>query len=285
MSVNFKPNQNEYSNIGAFRFWCQKVIPLVYEDTLSYYELLSKVVNYLNDTIKNVGLMGDDMNKLYTAYTQLHDYVSTYFDNLSVQNEVDYKLDLMATDGTLSALIQPLFDVYKAQIDGIILNQNELIRSEFDKQNNTIDSIDKSCQEQEKSYHVLSGRMDTFTSLPNGSTTGDAELLDLRVDTDGYKHNSAGTSVRTQIKKLEDSLFLKRKTYNALDIEKISYPCFLDGATGTTTESSDQDWILNWFTSDFIPCVYGKRYILTAYSPTNSWNKKNILVRYKTHIG
>lgn len=32
----------------AFRFWCQKVLPLVYDDSLSYYEVLSKVVHGLN---------------------------------------------------------------------------------------------------------------------------------------------------------------------------------------------------------------------------------------------
>ena len=39
-----------YSTLKPFRFWCQKVLPLVYDDSLSYYELLNKVVNYLNNT-------------------------------------------------------------------------------------------------------------------------------------------------------------------------------------------------------------------------------------------
>ena len=34
-----------------FRFWCQKVLPLVYDDSLSYYEVLCKVVNYINNLI------------------------------------------------------------------------------------------------------------------------------------------------------------------------------------------------------------------------------------------
>lgn len=36
-----------------FKFWCQKVLPLVYDDSLSYYELLCKVVNYINELIHN----------------------------------------------------------------------------------------------------------------------------------------------------------------------------------------------------------------------------------------
>ena len=37
--------------IKTLRFYCQKVLPLVYDDSLSYYELLSKVCNKLNEVI------------------------------------------------------------------------------------------------------------------------------------------------------------------------------------------------------------------------------------------
>ena len=38
--------------IGSFRFWCQKVLPAVYDDSLSYYELLCKVTEKLNELIE-----------------------------------------------------------------------------------------------------------------------------------------------------------------------------------------------------------------------------------------
>ena len=40
----------DYHALRPFRFWCQKVLPLVYDDSLSYSELLCKVVDYLNKT-------------------------------------------------------------------------------------------------------------------------------------------------------------------------------------------------------------------------------------------
>lgn len=46
-----------YNNTDKLRFWCQKVLPLVYDDSLSYYELLNKIVVYLNSTIEDVQTM------------------------------------------------------------------------------------------------------------------------------------------------------------------------------------------------------------------------------------
>lgn len=37
---NYNPMQ-----INNFRFWCQKVLPLVYDDSLSYYEVLCKLAD------------------------------------------------------------------------------------------------------------------------------------------------------------------------------------------------------------------------------------------------
>ena len=94
-------------NEKKFRFWCQTVLPLVYDDSLSYYELLNKVVDYLNATMEDVDTMHEDVTNLFEAYDELQGYVNSYFDNLDVQNEIDNKLDSMAANGRLSTLLSP----------------------------------------------------------------------------------------------------------------------------------------------------------------------------------
>ena len=123
--IDNTPQRGNYKDLQPFRFWCQKVLPLVYDDSLSYYEVLCKLVDYLNKTMEDVGTLNDDIGDLYAAYdgltefvndnfdniieayNDLQDYVNHYFDNLNVQTEINNKLDAMALDGTLSALVAP----------------------------------------------------------------------------------------------------------------------------------------------------------------------------------
>lgn len=50
-------------------------------------------------------------------------------------------------------------------------------------------------------------RMNTFTSLKDGSTTGDAELTDIRVAYDGKEYGNAGEAVREQASDIHKALF------------------------------------------------------------------------------
>ena len=79
MSANFTPNMHSYSDQAPFRYWVQKVLPLVYDDSLSYAELLYKVVAFLNNVIDTANDLTSDMTALYTAYGELQDYVNEYF--------------------------------------------------------------------------------------------------------------------------------------------------------------------------------------------------------------
>lgn len=99
--------------INNFRFWCQKVLPSVYDDSLSYYELLCKVVDYLNQVI-------DQSNKTEKEMEELKSYVDNYFNNLDVTDEINKKLDAMAADGTLANLINKvLFGELNDKIENV----------------------------------------------------------------------------------------------------------------------------------------------------------------------
>ena len=53
---------------------------------------------------------------------------------------------------------------------------------------------------------TLKARVDNMAKLPAGSTSGDAELQDIRVDFEGKTHSTAGEAVRAADKKLNDKI-------------------------------------------------------------------------------
>lgn len=115
--ANFKPNRHSFTELTPFRYWCTKILPLTYEDSLSYYELLSKVVDYLNKAMEDVDNLNTDMTALYKAYGELEDYVNNYFHNLDFQEEVNARLDEMAETGELDTVISNAIRAKMTEID------------------------------------------------------------------------------------------------------------------------------------------------------------------------
>lgn len=93
-------------NIKSLRFWCNKILPLVYDDSLSYYELLCKVVDFCNKLLENqneireileqygtdIESLKKDVNDLQTELEKVKngDYLSLYIDSL--QNWIDQNI-------------------------------------------------------------------------------------------------------------------------------------------------------------------------------------------------
>ena len=160
-------------------------------DAVTDYQLLCKVVEYLNDVITNQNTTNDTVLGLYNAFITLKDYIDNYFENLDVQEEINDKIDSLVEDGTITNLIKSYIDPIQADFEERIDETLTIQNSSIANQNSLINSLES--------------RMDTFTSLTEGSTTGDAELTDIRVAYTGEVYANAGSSVRTQAKNIADN--------------------------------------------------------------------------------
>lgn len=68
----------EYMNLEKFRFWCFKVLPLVYDDELSYYEVICKCVDYINNLIENDKAISNDVEQLKQEMKQVQEWIDNY---------------------------------------------------------------------------------------------------------------------------------------------------------------------------------------------------------------
>lgn len=92
-------------NFGKFRFWCQKVLPLVYDDSLSYYEVLCKLIAYLDRLMADLDSMSNELTELRNLYNVLKKTVDDYLTDDKLAQEIDKRLDAMVEDGTFSELV------------------------------------------------------------------------------------------------------------------------------------------------------------------------------------
>lgn len=107
---------NDKTTVSTLKRVCMSIgeLPTSYLDSMSYYEMLVWFTKYLTEEVTPA------VNNNAEAVQELQSYVANYFDNLDVQEEVDHKLDEMASDGTLAALInQEIFDELNQEISDV----------------------------------------------------------------------------------------------------------------------------------------------------------------------
>lgn len=110
-------NNRNISTFSPFITFCQHVIPLAYDESMSYYETLCALRDYLvNTVIPAVNNNADAVTELQESYTNfistindkvkdLENYIDNYFKNLDVQTEINNKLDEMSQSGELTEII------------------------------------------------------------------------------------------------------------------------------------------------------------------------------------
>ena len=139
-NINLKPTEK----MGYIHFWCQKVIPLVFDDSLSYYEAICKFMQKLNEVISALNNNAECIDELQGKYiilqknfdalevkweefktyienefntfkTEINNefnsfktYVENYLNNIDVQSYVNIKIDELAESGYFSTLLTNL---------------------------------------------------------------------------------------------------------------------------------------------------------------------------------
>ena len=82
------------ANIEKVRFWCFKVLPLVYDDSLSYYEVLCKVVAKLNEMVDALQELPEQLKEIEEAIAQINEWIQK-FDTTYIEQWINEHLASM----------------------------------------------------------------------------------------------------------------------------------------------------------------------------------------------
>ena len=87
------------NGLTPFKWYVLNNFPYIEQDfdALTNYQLMCKIVEYVNQIAKKTNDLGTEV-----------EYLINWFNNLDVQDEIDHKLDEMVEDGTMEELLREL---------------------------------------------------------------------------------------------------------------------------------------------------------------------------------
>lgn len=183
------------------------------------------IQNYLNQ-IKNA-VFGKDVRE------SIHDAIKQCYDDAAV-NHNNANMEVKLARGTHDTLNDRLDENEKNQ---------EKISSQLEHKAQQVD------------LEVEKKRIDSFTKLKEGSTTGDAELIDARIGADGKTYSNVGNGIRNQFKNINTVC-----------------PLFVNKSNLFDKDSSEIVNLMKSSNSDIIVPVGGVQAIIFKCNPSSTYN-------------
>ena len=108
--INVNNDYTKMNNLSPFKLCVIQNFPFIEADfdAVTNYQLLCKVVEYLNNVIDNNNKQNTNITQLEQNFITLYNYIKDFFDNLDLQEEINTKLDSMVADGSFADIVKPI---------------------------------------------------------------------------------------------------------------------------------------------------------------------------------
>jgi len=128
----------DVGKIETLRFMCHKILPLVYDESLSYYETLCKVANKLNECIDNVNQLDDNVDTLNSSVNNLNSRVN------QIASEINtFEATILAKFNALEDDVNTTVDQKMSEVDSKIVDMDNKIK----QLDNTVDALTQYIEE------------------------------------------------------------------------------------------------------------------------------------------
>lgn len=200
---------NMFNRIPPFKWFVLQNFPFIEEDfdAITNYQLLCKIVEYLNTTINKTNELGNQVEVL-----------TNWFNNLDVQDEINNKLDEMAEDGTLAEIINE-------QIFGQLNNRVTQNKGDISTLQEDITDLETNVNRLDKNIIVAIG--DSWTSNTNQNAIWKTVLANaLNYEVKNYSQSGTGfiTGTNTFISQAQTAV-----NDTTLDKNKVAFVVVIGG--------------------------------------------------------
>ena len=124
MAINNEPTVQPRTVTGIFTKYIAKTLPLAFDESMSYYECLCALLEYINQTIvPDINNVNDGLGELQEFYEELQSYVNNYLTDENLQPLINNRLDEYVEDGTMDQLInQEIFGALNTRVETLETN-------------------------------------------------------------------------------------------------------------------------------------------------------------------
>lgn len=153
---------NSFTTVKQMHYWCYKILPLVYDDSLSYYEVLCKATKKLNEVIAN----NNNMPQLIAEAIADGGYLDNLQEQIAELNDKDSATatadrqagELIWLKGNLYRITRPMLagDQYIESAEGVTGNVEKL--SFEDWCNRYREYLKNAFTDNDEGYNVLSSK-------------------------------------------------------------------------------------------------------------------------------
>lgn len=204
-----------FNDITPLQFYCHKILPLVYDDSLSYYEVLCKVQQKLNELIEN-------NNELIKQWELYKNEINKAFD--------EYKKQLQAEIAKIKGDISTFEQMINAEIEAFKNTVNSKLAAQTKTINDFKTEVDNKVSEQDTKIQNFSDTMLRSEAQHNAEVQEILDGFEAKLNKAIADYNAAIEELPTLVNNQVNAWWQNEENYNKLVID-------VANAIGTTLTS------------------------------------------------